>query len=754
MWCQIKLRMLSVILFFAILGLLCPVGRAAEPFAGGNGTPSDPYLISTPEDLLLLSDQVNSGTEYLGSYFKITRNLDLSGYSPWPSIGTRMIASPVCSFQGILDGDGHTITGLSINGADSLGLFGSVGQSGMIHDLVLDGFELLPAQPGFWDIGGLVSYNLGTVANCGNIGEMQSGSLIGNNSGVVFRCYNQGTVTGGSGLVMTNAGEVLNCRNDGPVIDGGGLVSSNTGRILGCVNTASVKSMKEDTAAGGIVQENQDRGGGLGGVVADCSNSGDVTAVGGYSIQNMKTAGSGGIAGINDGNIIGCRNIGRIIATGFQSAAGGIAAAGGSGSKSAGTVARIVNCSNAGPVSIMAIQDDTSNHIGGIIGYNGKWSLIENCHNEAGVEGSLYDDVGGVAGFSQGGIYNCVNTGTIKVSESSAAGGITGETEAGEVFYCYNLGDIFGTADDIGGVTGLLHCRLVMSFTENCHWAAGTAATAIGFQQDDSVVYQCTPFSDQETFQFFVENTTCTGLLNALNTYVSQDNALLTWELGGGMPVLRDSGDDLAVDGTLPFQDVTASNPYCDSISYVYENGLMAGTGEDCFSPDTPVTRSMLVTLLYRAAGSPSTSTGISFSDVPFGSWYEIPVRWASEHKIVSGYSSDKFGAEDPLTYEQLAVILYRYASDFDYLMYPASGGTSSGRDWSTVSSWALKAVCWGDAMGLLEDNYGAPFAPDAVVCRAEMAHILALFHQNALSLPKSEEIQHIDVFSHSWRSA
>jgi len=100
----------------------------------------------------------------------------------------------------------------------------------------------------------------------------------------------------------------------------------------------------------------------------------------------------------------------------------------------------------------------------------------------------------------------------------------------------------------------------------------------------------------------------------------------------------------------------------------------------------------MLVTVLYRLAGSPSLeheNLGYPFADVPGDRWYADGVYWARLHGVVSGYSDSAFGPNDPLTREQLATILWRYAGS------PEVEIGASFADENDIASWAASAVDW-----------------------------------------------------------
>ena len=88
---------------------------------------------------------------------------------------------------------------------------------------------------------------------------------------------------------------------------------------------------------------------------------------------------------------------------------------------------------------------------------------------------------------------------------------------------------------------------------------------------------------------------------------------------------------------------------YYEGVRYAYEHGLMSGTGEGTFSPDLPTSRGMLVTILYRLAGSPDAGSA-SFTDVAPGQWYADGVAWASANGVVSGYTDGSFRPNDTIT--------------------------------------------------------------------------------------------------------
>ncbi|MCL1873161.1 MAG: S-layer homology domain-containing protein [Clostridiales bacterium] len=170
-----------------------------------------------------------------------------------------------------------------------------------------------------------------------------------------------------------------------------------------------------------------------------------------------------------------------------------------------------------------------------------------------------------------------------------------------------------------------------------------------------------------------------------------------------------------------PFTDVKAGDWFFDDVKFVQENGLFYGVSETEFAPGEAMTRAMIATVLYRHSGSPSVSgLTIPFDDVPAGQWYTDAIKWAFAGNIIYGYSSSKYGPDDIVTREQLAVILWRYEGE------PAGTG-DLGRfsDSGSISNWAAKAMKWADGAGLINGYPDGTVRPQGMANRAEVAAII-----------------------------
>jgi hypothetical protein len=178
----------------------------------------------------------------------------------------------------------------------------------------------------------------------------------------------------------------------------------------------------------------------------------------------------------------------------------------------------------------------------------------------------------------------------------------------------------------------------------------------------------------------------------------------------------------------LPFTDL-ADCWAVDAIRYVYGAGLMVGVSATEFAPERALSRGMLVTVLYRLAGSPAVTAPAAFSDVTEETWCADAVAWASENGIVLGYADGRFLPGGALTREQLAVMFYRYARAMGYDVSGA-GDLSGYTDRGEIGDWALEAMAWANASGLVQGRSATALAPRGLTTRAAAAAILMRFAQ------------------------
>ena len=175
---------------------------------------------------------------------------------------------------------------------------------------------------------------------------------------------------------------------------------------------------------------------------------------------------------------------------------------------------------------------------------------------------------------------------------------------------------------------------------------------------------------------------------------------------------------------SLPFSDVNTKSWYFGTVYEVYKNSLMTGTTSTTFSPDSPMTRGMVATVLYRMAGAPNVAYKNIFDDVNKSDYYAQAITWAYNNKIISGYSKGKFGPNDNVTREQMAVMLCNYAR-FKGQKVDSVKDLSGFRDYKSITSYAVPSMRWVVEKGIMNGTEDKRLNPTTNATRAECAKML-----------------------------
>ena len=226
-------------------------------------------------------------------------------------------------------------------------------------------------------------------------------------------------------------------------------------------------------------------------------------------------------------------------------------------------------------------------------------------------------------------------------------------------------------------------------------------------------------------------------------------SAKISEEAGGNGGGSSGAANANPASAEIPFADVHEGNWFYDEVMFVFGKGLMLGTDSNKFSPNAPLTRGMIVTILYRLAGEPNSEFGIrnseltgdnntpnsslltpNFTDVLEGAYYYEAVMWAASVGIVGGYGDGRFGPNDNITREQAATIIYNYA------VFAGFGpqGTWAIRldfgDVADISDWAIEGTMYCYLKGIISGKPGNLFDPKTGATRAEVAAMLMRFSQ------------------------
>lgn len=265
--------------------------------------------------------------------------------------------------------------------------------------------------------------------------------------------------------------------------------------------------------------------------------------------------------------------------------------------------------------------------------------------------------------------------------------------------------------------------EITVTVSQNCSVVfdsrGGSAVPGQIVMLNNPIVRPTDPTKPGDTFTGWYTDVDCTAPW-AFGQEVSENLHLYAgWKEGA------DSGTAV----TLPFTDVPPGSWFYDSVLAVYTNGLMNGVSDASFSPGTPTSRAMIVTILWRMEGSPKENHAMHFADVADNLWYTEAIRWANKHGIVNGYSDTSFAPNESITREQIAAILWRYAK---FKQYDVSVGNQVSlneySDADKISGYAVDAMKWACGSGLIQGMDDHTLAPQGTAIRAQAATILMRF--------------------------
>lgn len=190
------------------------------------------------------------------------------------------------------------------------------------------------------------------------------------------------------------------------------------------------------------------------------------------------------------------------------------------------------------------------------------------------------------------------------------------------------------------------------------------------------------------------------------------DNNVKAYINDNAAQILSQSADHLKICYTFPalkvqrpsmyFDDVKVDDWFYSSVEFVYYTGLMNGVGNNKFDPHGTTTRGQIVTILYRMEGEPAILHPCPFDDVDTNMYYAVPITWAQENGIVSGYDANTFGPNDYITREQMAKIFCNYAKYRYFYSSDSQAGLTGFDDANKVSSWAMDEMEWAHGIGLI----------------------------------------------------
>lgn len=225
--------------------------------------------------------------------------------------------------------------------------------------------------------------------------------------------------------------------------------------------------------------------------------------------------------------------------------------------------------------------------------------------------------------------------------------------------------------------------------------------------------------------------------LKADHRYLVGEDTTAVVEIMSGMARLGVQGNYQYTPGKknhLPFYDVSRLDPYYAPVSFVYEKGLFMGTTANTFEPNVVMDRAQVMTVFYNLAGKPKeeldATASAGFTDVPEKAWFTRYVNWATAQKVTGGIGNNQFGPGIKISREQFVRLLYNFARDYLGKNLSGEDDLSAFKDGDKVSPWAMKAVSWAVANGIMDSASQDTMIlnPQGEANRAETAAMLMAF--------------------------
>ena len=768
-----KKRITSLLLVLAMCFAMLPTaafaaeneGSTMPAYSGGSGTQDDPWLISSVKDLQLLANTINDGKaagfdanaaaggkgvagNYYGYYFKQKTDLDLSSIENWDPIGY----SGGCYFAGHYDGDGHTITGAKSTGkvderdkndADSYGcatagIFGWVAFGSVENLHVKNANFLAIGQNNYSYVGGIAGVCYGSsIENCSvvnssleskrNNNNNCAGSIVGYSTGGTFeKCAAENnqvkTMAYGGGFV----GEV----DDDPAYGAGTSTFTNC-YTANCSVSSKTDDVQGVSLVGGFVGEMTDSA--L--TVKNCYVYRAMLSTEGTAVPGIKAT------GVFAGHLWGDSSI--VDKNCFFGACGTTENAGAASEK---TEEEFRNGAVAGLLGEAFAQVDDYPKINGPADYSSvdaaiakanalikddykDFSSVESAINLV-VKGKTLAEQAEVAAMAKAiedaiaalqykdADYTKVDAAIAKANalkkddykDFSAVEGAVNAVARGKDITKQTEVDAMAKA--IEDAIARLVPRPSSSSSKPSY-----SVTAPGTTENGSVTVSPKNATKGSTVTVTVkpddgyqlDKLTVADAKGGTISVTDKGNGKYTFTMPASKVTVTPIFVKIAQQPTeKTFSDVAKSDWFADAVAYVTDKGLMNGTGSDTFSPNASTTRGMLMTVLARYAGTDTTGGA---------TWYEKGMNWAKAKGV-----SDGTNPEVNITREQLVTMLYRYAGS-----PKANGSLDSFSDAASVSSYAVNAMQWAVANGIVNGSNGK-LNPKNNATRAEVAAILMRF--------------------------
>ena len=692
------------------------------------------YRIESGEQLAWFANKVNSVSGGYNGNAVLAKDIDL-GNAEWKPMGEPYNFY----FTGIFDGNGHTIKNLCCEGTTYQGLFGY--SKGTIRNLTVYGDVWMTAGAGGYEAnaGGIVAYqNGGRIENCASYVNVTNENDTGRTGGVVAYAsgatvgssYNAGTLTGGKFM----AGVVGYCSSNSTVKD-----CYNIGTLIG---SDGVEEDSYTFAQMAGIASNP----GSSAVISNCYNAGALTNIEKYSRVGaiLSARGDATLTNCYYLEVEGLKGIGNGLQDGATAVTAEKLASSEMPGKLSDSYKANTGCGNVAP--LLKWQTIPEHRFGATASDVQKTPATcteaATYYVKCDVCGAVSDDQFVTVGEPNGHSF------TTKASDQKASDATC--TEAAKYYVqCDNCDAVSDTVTiAVGKANG--HSFTTKASDQKASDATCTEPATYYVKCDN-----CDAVSETETVAVGTANghtevidaavePTCTEPGKTEGKHCSVCNEVLvkqevvaakghTYENGVCTVCGAKDPDYVAPAWNNPFNDVAEGDWFYEGVKFVHQSGLFNGTAADTFSPNAPMTRGMLVSVLWRLDGKTAPKAACTFTDVDAKAYYADAVAWAAENGVVNGIGESRFAPEGEVTREQIAAILSRYAESKN-VDTSKRAELASFPDAGKVSTYAKDAMAWAVENGLvngIKNGSETTLAPQGTATRAQVAAILARYVQN-----------------------
>lgn len=684
-------------------------------YSGGSGTVTDPWVISTVDDLQKLAETVNDGESYSGKYFIQDTDLDLMGIT-WEPIG---YTDGGCYFSGHYDGKNHSISNVTstgkvdVDGQATVGIFGCIIEGSVSNLHVKNANFSVNGEGGYSLAGGIAGITFDSdITNCSVENSSLKGekTLVANNACVggitgysVHGIFQNCASANNKIISQTYAGGIVGEIDDSISNNEGGSAFTNC-----YVAEGNISAFADD------VQDYSIAGGFIGRVTEDnptlenCYVYDTLTSIADTKASFKKTGIIVGSCYMNLPNYEA-----KVTTTncyyGKCTVDADFTTDGNAGTAVEKTEVEFADGTVKGLLGEVFIQGEKYPVLASS---PADYTKVDEAIAAAkAIDGSRYTNYADVEAA-----ISAVDRNKSKLEQAEVDQMAKNIRDA--IAALVEKSNNSSSSGGGGGSSTPRYAVTVPDKTEN----GSLSVTPKNAKKGSDVTITATPDKGYEVGDIVAKD----AKGNKLTLKDNGDGTYTFTMPASKVTVTAAFAEKKADEPVAPeklFADVSAEEYYYEAVKWASENGVTGGIGENLFGANLPCTRAQIVTFLWRAAGSPEPKGMSGFVDVSADAYYAKAVAWAVEEGIVSGTSATTFNPDAVCTRAQSVAFLYRA---FGEKVNKAAGFSDVSAD-----AYYADAVAWAVENGVASGIGGGLFAPDQDCARGQIVAFLYRAYQN-----------------------